>query len=123
MTCEESRADCCPVVQRTGLEPGAVQHLGYVCPASYISWSSQEATWHFVDTLYNHLWEPEGNLGALCGVCLNPRQGHRSRSVWGVVVVVMNSWLRAQGNKRGLEQLNIFLLVQTLEHSVLPWLV
>lgn len=28
-----------------------------------------------MSALYNHLWEPKGDLGALCGVYLNPRQG------------------------------------------------
>lgn len=33
-----------------------------------------------------------------------------------------SSWESSQRSKGGLEQLNIFLVVQTLEHSVLPWL-
>lgn len=79
----------------------------------------------FVSALYNHLWEPKGDLGALCGVYLNPRQGGleqislaRGRGRGGSNELCENSL----GNKGGLEQLNIFLLVQTLEHSVLPWL-
>lgn len=64
-------------------------------------------------------------MGAPCGVYLNPRQGGleqislaRGRGRGGS----NDLWESSLGNKGGMEQLNIFLLVQTLEHSVLPWL-
>lgn len=76
-----------------------------------------------MNALYNHLWEPKGDFGALCGVYLNPRPS-------GLELISLargrgrgrgnELWKSSLGNKGGLEQLNIFLLVQTLEHSVLP---
>lgn len=78
-----------------------------------------------MDTLYNHLWEPKGNLWTLCAVCLNPQGGwvRTDPLSWGQGRGGDNEHLKSSlGNKRGLEQLNIFLLVRTLERSVLPWL-
>lgn len=79
-----------------------------------------------MDIAYNHPWEPKDNLGALCDVCLNPRKGgYEQIGLAGEVgpVVVTNSAVRSSlWNKGGLKQLNIFLLVQTLERSVLPQL-
>lgn len=78
-----------------------------------------------MSALYNHLWEPKGDLGALCGVYLNPRQGRLEQiSLARGRGEGRGNELRKSslGNKGGLEQLNIFLLVQTLERSVLPWL-
>lgn len=112
-------------MQSTQLGPRGEQHLGCICPTGYVSWSSGEATWHFVSALYNHLWEPKGDLGALCGVYLNPRQGRLEQiSLARGRGEGRGNELRKSslGNKGGLEQLNIFLLVQTLERSVLPWL-
>lgn len=48
--------------------------MGWAWTASYIS-RAPERLWRFTGALYNHLWEPKGNLGAFCGVCLNPRKG------------------------------------------------
>lgn len=55
--------------------------LGCVQPAGYISRSSRGAIWHLIGTLYNHLWEPEGNCRGLwwgAGGLFKPQE----RCVW-----------------------------------------